>query len=47
MSIYNLTEYSKNYEKTLGGLWSYYKHDVSDADLTAAGSESLNIKQVL
>ena len=47
MPIYNLTEYSKNYENTLGGLWNYYKYDVSDADLTTAGSESLNIKQVL
>ena len=25
MPMYNLTEYSKNYSKTLGSLWNYYR----------------------
>ena len=25
MSMYNLLEYSKNYKKTTGSLWNYYR----------------------
>ena len=37
MSIYNLIEYSKNYSKTLGGLWQYYvdKPALNDASALA------------
>ena len=27
MPMYNLLEYSKNYLKTTGGLWNYYKDE--------------------
>ena len=30
MSIYNLLEYSKNYRKTTGSLWNYYRDKTSD-----------------
>ena len=28
--MYNLLEYSKNYKKTLGSLWNYYKDESRD-----------------
>ena len=30
MPIYNLLEYSKNYKKTSGSLWSYYRDEPSN-----------------
>ena len=27
MPLYNLTEYSKNYRKTMGSLWNYYRYE--------------------
>ena len=27
MLVYNLIEYSKNYSKTLGSLWNYYRDE--------------------
>ena len=30
MSMYNLLEYSKNYRKTIGSLYNYYRHELSD-----------------
>ena len=30
MSMYNLLEYSKNYKKTTGSLWSYYRGATSN-----------------
>ena len=30
MSMYNLLEYSKNYRKTIGSLYNYYKDELSD-----------------
>ena len=30
MSMYNLLEYSKNYRKTMGSLWNYYKDEPSN-----------------
>ena len=30
MSMYNLLEYSKNYKKTTGSLWNYYRDKPSD-----------------
>ena len=33
MSMYNLLEYSKNYRKTIGSLYNYYRDELSnDAD---------------
>ena len=51
--MYNLIEYSKNYSKTSGNLWNYYrdesnnpKADNYNADLMAI-SELFKYKQVL
>ena len=30
MSMYNLLEYSKNYSKTFGSLWNYYRDELTD-----------------
>ena len=30
MSVYNLLEYSKNYSKTFGSLWNYYRDELTD-----------------
>ena len=30
MPVYNLIEYSKNYRKTAGSLWNYYRDEPSD-----------------
>ena len=30
MPMYNLLEYSKNYKKTTGSLWNYYRDERSD-----------------
>ena len=30
MPMYNLLEYSKNYKKTTGSLWNYYRDEPSD-----------------
>ena len=30
MLMYNLLEYSKNYRKTTGSLWNYYRDEPSD-----------------
>ena len=30
MPMYNLLEYSKNYRKTIGSLYNYYKDELSD-----------------
>ena len=39
MPMYNLLEYSDNYSKTSGRLWSYYRDEVNDdASETDAGS---------
>ena len=43
MSMYNLIEYSNNYSKTLGSLWSYYKNDPND-NITQSESFKYKIK---
>ena len=30
MLLYNLLEYSKNYSKTSGSLWNYYRDELTD-----------------
>ena len=32
MSVYNLLEYSKNYKKSIGSLYNYYRDELSDDD---------------
>ena len=39
MPMYNLLEYSKNYWKTTGSLWNYYR----DKPNSSAGSENNNV----
>ena len=33
MPMYNMIEYSKNYKKTTGSLWNYYKDDPNNPPL--------------
>ena len=42
MPIYNLLEYSKNYKKTTGSLWNYYRDEPSDP--LSTNSESFKYK---
>ena len=44
MPKYNLFEYSKNYRKTTGSLWNYYRDEPSDPVLIL---NLLNTRQVL
>ena len=47
MPVYNLLEYSKNYKKTTGSLWNYYKDELSNPILFLLILNLLNTKQVL
>ena len=42
MPMYNLLEYSKNYRKTTGSLWNYYRDEPSDP--LSSNSESFKYK---
>ena len=47
--MYNLTEYSKNYSKTTGILWNYYRDEtnssaVGDINDSIRGSKSFDYK---
>ena len=42
MSMYNLLEYSKNYRKTTGSLWNYYRDEPSNS--LSSNSESFKYK---
>ena len=42
MPMYNLLEYSKNYKKTTGNLWNYYRHEPSNP--FSSNSESFKYK---
>ena len=51
MPIYNLLEYSKNYRKTIGSLYSYYRDELSDdaddnnfANINVVNSEAFKYK---
>ena len=35
MPMYNLLEYSKNYRKTIGSLYNYYRDELSDYNISA------------
>ena len=45
MPMYNLLEYSKNYRKTIGSLYNYYRDELSD-DNIPAGNAFDNIRVV-
>ena len=54
MPMYNLLEYSKNYKKTTGSLWNYYRDEPNNStdnnnNITHSilNSEFLIIKQIL
>ena len=40
--MYNLTEYSKNYRKTTGSLWKYYRHEPNNPALNEDNSPTVN-----
>ena len=42
MSMYNSLEYSKNYEKTSGSLFNYYRDEPKEHTI-GAGSNAINI----
>ena len=42
MANYNLLEYSKNYKKTTGSLWNYYRDEPSNP--LSSSSESFKYK---
>ena len=42
ISMYNLLEYSKNYRKTTGSLWNYYRDEPSNP--LSSNSESFKYK---
>ena len=42
MPMYNLLEYSKNYRKTTGSLWNYYRDEPSNP--FSSNSESFKYK---
>ena len=47
--MYNLFEYSKNYRKTTGSLWNYYRDDSNSGterniNYSIKGSKSFNYK---
>ena len=50
MSMYNLLEYSKNYKKTIGSLYNYYRDELSDdaddnfANISVVNSEAFKYK---
>ena len=41
MPMYNLLEYSKNYSKTIGSFWNYYRDEPNNG---AKGNISYSIK---
>ena len=45
MSMYNLREYNKNYRKTAGGLWNYYRDEPSNP--LSSNSESFKCKTII
>ena len=47
MSMYNLLEYSKNYKKTTGSSWNYYRDEPSSAIGDNNITHLLIIKQFL
>ena len=46
MTMYNLLEYSKNYRKTIGSLYNYFRDELSDDDDDDDNNQFNNIKVV-
>ena len=46
MRMYNLTEYSKNYSKTTGNLWNFYR-DEPNSGAVGNIDYSINIQNLL
>ena len=44
MPMYNLLEYSKNYTKTTGNLWNYYRDEPNSSTHNNNNNNSLNLK---
>ena len=46
MPMYNLLEYSKNYSKTSGSLWNYYRDELTDEtnDNNGLNKNVINLK---
>ena len=42
--MYNLLEYSKNYEKTAGSLFNYYRDEPNEAEIANANG-AINISK--
>ena len=42
MPMYNLVEYSKNYRKTTGSLWNYYRDEPNNRPLNDDGPPTVN-----
>ena len=42
MPMYNLLEYSKNYRKTTGSFWSYYRDEPNNPPLNDDNSPTIN-----
>ena len=42
MPMYNLLEYTKNYKKTTGSLWNYYRNEPNNPPLTDDDSPTVN-----
>ena len=42
MPMYNLLEYSKNYRKTTGSLWNYYRDEPKDPPLNDDDPPTIN-----
>ena len=48
MPMYNLLEYSKNYQKTTGSLWNYYRDEPnSDTDNNEVNYSIINSKLLI
>ena len=51
MSMYNLLEYSKNYKRTTGNLWNYYRDELNNSPLNDDDPPTVNYnadpKQIL
>ena len=52
MPMYNLIDYSKNYSKTTGSLWNYYRDEpnsgaVGDINYFIRGSKSFDYKTTI
>ena len=45
MPMYNLLEYSKNYRKTIGSLYNYYRDELSNDDDDDNNFRNINVSR--